>query len=587
MEMYVTIAAAAMIIGKKGSMLKQLHAKSGATITLDQMQQADGTKRVCIQGNILPVDIALKSITEMVMLCDDAKYEREVTARQTEEQVKKQEEEDAARRQKAERAAAASAAKEAARKEREDEERRVHDEKKWLEKKEKALKEAEEKKKLAAKIAANPFAFLGDSDGSTDDEDSEEREKKQPAGPDSKKKRKSKGAKGRTGASESPEEKKHAGRSASPPIAGAPRNTASDKVRRQSYASAPSAEENDSDDEQDAPADMIGMDKLLMREKEELQTQEMKSSFTSSRLQYTLHSFTRKGNEHENEDRVVCIDLDTKMSPSVVEKFLEGSESSKIPLFLVLDGHGGDQVAEEARQQLPVKIAQALERLIQLKGVAGREARDLLEAAMAEGFAGFEQETERMFESQGEKSGTCAVCVVLTDTDGLYRLSVANLGDCRAVIARKDGQKFVCVSLTKDHRATVSSEKTRIEACGGQVINKRALDILIPSRTFGDIKTKRKCPGAVIAEPELSHHDLIASEDCSLVLASDGLWDELKNQKVMDLLYRHQHNAQSGCTAITQAVLKKVSGKGRMPRDDLTVVVATFDWKTQRRTSIA
>ena len=72
---------------------------------------------------------------------------------------------------------------------------------------------------------------------------------------------------------------------------------------------------------------------------------------------------------------------------------------------------------------------------------------------MAEGFAGFEQETERMFESQGEKSGTCAVCVVLTDTDGLYRLSVANLGDCRAVIARKDGQKFVCVSLTKDHRA--------------------------------------------------------------------------------------------------------------------------------------
>jgi ribosomal protein S3 len=39
MEMYVTIAAAAMIIGKKGLKLKQLQAKSNAVITLDQMQQ--------------------------------------------------------------------------------------------------------------------------------------------------------------------------------------------------------------------------------------------------------------------------------------------------------------------------------------------------------------------------------------------------------------------------------------------------------------------------------------------------------------------------------------------------------------------
>jgi hypothetical protein len=102
-------------------------------------------------------------------------------------------------------------------------------------------------------------------------------------------------------------------------------------------------------------------------------------------------------------------------------------------------------------------------------------------------------------DGQGESSGACAVCVVLTDTDGVYHLSVANLGgpsvflgfgggsgvvtpmcpctcsymlfprlayvcegvsmsaDCRAVVARKDGPKFTCISLTKDHRATVQS----------------------------------------------------------------------------------------------------------------------------------
>ena len=71
--------------------------------------------------------------------------------------------------------------------------------------------------------------------------------------------------------------------------------------------------------------------------------------------------------------------------------------------------------------------------------------------------------------------------------------------------------------------------------------DKRALGDLIPSRTIGDIKTKRKCPGAVIAVPEVESHELGYGQDCALVLASDGLWDELKNQKVMDLLHKHYH----------------------------------------------
>jgi len=63
-----------------------------------------------------------------------------------------------------------------------------------------------------------------------------------------------------------------------------------------------------------------------------------------------------------------------------------------------------------------------------------------------------------------------------------------------------------------------------------------------------------------------------------MVLASDGLWDELKNAKIMDLLYKHPHGAKSACDSITQAVLKKCAGGERKPNDDLTVVVVTFDW---------
>ena len=39
------------------------------------------------------------------------------------------------------------------------------------------------------------------------------------------------------------------------------------------------------------------------------------------------------------------------------------------------------------------------------------------------------------------------MCVVLTDTEGEYRMDVANLGDCRAVVARLDGNKYTCVCL--------------------------------------------------------------------------------------------------------------------------------------------
>jgi len=199
---------------------------------------------------------------------------------------------------------------------------------------------------------------------------------------------------------------------------------------------------------------------------------------------------------------------------------------------------------------------------------------------MRQGFSMMEEATVQMFkDGKGDSSGACAVCVVVTDTDGKYDLTVANVGDCRAIVARREGPKFLGVSLTKDHRATVPAEKTRIESFGGQVTDKRALGDLIPSRTLGDIKTKNKCPGAVSAVPEISHHELIFREDSALVLASDGLWDELKNAKVMDLLYKHQASAKSACDAISKAVLKKCTGGERKPNDDLTVVVVSFEWQ--------
>ena len=59
------------------------------------------------------------------------------------------------------------------------------------------------------------------------------------------------------------------------------------------------------------------------------------------------------------------------------------------------------------------------------------------------------------------------------------------------------------------------------------MVDNRALGDLIPSRSLGDFKTKDKCPGAVIAQPDVRTFEL-KEGDKWLLLASDGLWDDLK-----------------------------------------------------------
>ncbi len=82
------------------------------------------------------------------------------------------------------------------------------------------------------------------------------------------------------------------------------------------------------------------------------------------------------------------------------------------------------------------------------------------------------------------------------------------------------------------------------------MIDKRALGELIPSRSLGDMKTKLKCPGAIIATPELTSH-VLTSNDAWLVLASDGLWDDMKLDKVME----HLNKAKSP-DAAAQSIAK-------------------------------
>eukprot|EP00455_Lapot_gusevi_P021695 TRINITY_DN2270_c0_g1_i5.p1 TRINITY_DN2270_c0_g1~~TRINITY_DN2270_c0_g1_i5.p1 ORF type:complete len:223 (-),score=50.50 TRINITY_DN2270_c0_g1_i5:352-1020(-) len=147
------------------------------------------------------------------------------------------------------------------------------------------------------------------------------------------------------------------------------------------------------------------------------------------------------------------------------------------------------------------------------------------------------------------------------------QLYLANTGDCRAVLGRQNASgQWEAVTLTQDHTAENPQERQRIlaEHPGETDVLRRdrILGSLQPTRAFGDARYKVShevhhkvlskffhprssmrpgylTPPYVTAEPEITEYTLSAG-DSFLVLATDGLYELLSNQEIVDLVARHR-----------------------------------------------
>ncbi|XP_061584076.1 pyruvate dehydrogenase [acetyl-transferring]-phosphatase 1, mitochondrial-like [Cololabis saira] len=165
-------------------------------------------------------------------------------------------------------------------------------------------------------------------------------------------------------------------------------------------------------------------------------------------------------------------------------------------------------------------------------------------------------------------SGSTA-CVVHISNGVLH---VANLGDSRAVLGvqEPDGG-WSAVSLTNDHNAQNPTELQRVlgehppSEQKSVVRHDRLLGLLLPFRAFGDVRFKWSgemlsrvyesrpdvlsavseavrtlpqqylTPPYLSAEPEITKH-LITPADKFVVLATDGLWELMHRQTVVQLV---------------------------------------------------
>ena len=118
-------------------------------------------------------------------------------------------------------------------------------------------------------------------------------------------------------------------------------------------------------------------------------------------------------------------------------------------------------------------------------------------------------------------------------------LYISNVGDSRAVLSRNS----LAYSLTSDHKpdGLRKDERERVERAGGRVVwvsGWRVDGVLNISRAIGDAHLKDPLHphlGRIVARPEISLLR-VTEEDEFVILASDGVWGRVENQKAVEIV---------------------------------------------------
>lgn len=191
-------------------------------------------------------------------------------------------------------------------------------------------------------------------------------------------------------------------------------------------------------------------------------------------------------------------------------------------LFCVFDGHAGQTAARFAAEVYPNSLKEMLE-------TASHDDQSILETMkecfvkVNEKFANHIKGNQAAFRTCGT---TCLVCFVKGD-----KIYVANLGDTRAVLNR-DGQ---AMRISADHKPADLAEEDRIRAHGGFVmirgITARVNGTLGVARALGDHYLN-----PYITDEAFVDVVTMESTDKQLIIACDGIWDELSDQECVTLV---------------------------------------------------
>lgn len=243
------------------------------------------------------------------------------------------------------------------------------------------------------------------------------------------------------------------------------------------------------------------------------------------------------------------------------DSFMCAVNPKKWGLYGVFDGHGpnGHDVSDFAVKKLVMKfLAEA-----NFEGNPG--------PAFTKAFTQCQVDIEAAKSDGLDASSSGSTCTMVFHNIETDKLCIAHVGDSRAVLY--DGKtvgKLKVVHETEDHKPNLPGEKARIEKMGGRVVfdgyyNYRVFAKagmypgLNMSRALGDVVAHKEA--GLTAEPELKEIDLAPlrekSEQLTLVIASDGVWEFIKSEDAPNFLCTKDSKALDVNPDTVKALAKK------------------------------
>ncbi|TMW55125.1 hypothetical protein Poli38472_013887 [Pythium oligandrum] len=273
--------------------------------------------------------------------------------------------------------------------------------------------------------------------------------------------------------------------------------------------------------------------------------------------------------------------------------------------FAVFDGHGqyGDMCAQYAAEHLPVNIAKHLDDNV---GILPALTRAHVETNRSMHDCGFDD----------SMSGTTAISVFFDGNE----IHISNVGDSRAIIAQEDlkaplseegHERLIAKPLSIDQTPFRKDERERVKKCGARILTVDQVEGLEPihenwgltlgeeidengdppriwhpygqypgtafTRSIGDLVSEEL---GVIAEPEILCKGLNV-HDRFIVIASDGVFEFLTSQNVVDIVKKFDDPAEACQALVDEAYNRWLQYEVRT--DDITAICIFLDGITQRR----
>mmetsp|Transcript_42698 Transcript_42698/g.101361 ORF Transcript_42698/g.101361 Transcript_42698/m.101361 type:complete len:1069 (-) Transcript_42698:82-3288(-) len=254
--------------------------------------------------------------------------------------------------------------------------------------------------------------------------------------------------------------------------------------------------------------------------------------------------------------------------------------------FGVFDGHGenGTPCSQFTRQKLP-------------ENFVGDSNFDMYpEVAYHNAFVMTNQQLHASH-IDDTMSGTTGITSLLRGK----LLYTANVGDSRAVIAERQGAQLVAVDLSMDQTPFRRDECARVKQAGARVLTLDQLEGLKDpnvecwgteeedsgdpprlwahngmypgtafTRSVGDSAAERI---GVIADPEVSIRRVEPNVEF-LVIASDGVWEFMSSQRVVDMIDQHGDPQEAALAVTAEAYNLWLQYETRT--DDITIIIVRF-----------